>query len=344
MSLSVLKKISDIENQFKNTPILKVEIEINGKIKRIYGKYEGVSFTGSAKDRMARYVIGESYKSGKIKKGDTIVETSSGNAGIALSALGAALGNPVTVFIPDWLSPERYKMLNSYGAKIFTVTNEEGGFSECIKRSKELSSKDGYFATNQFENELNVEGQFKTTITELFTTLERIGVQPSCFVAGYGTGGMVLAAGRMVEKLNLNCSVHPLEPSSMPLLSTNRKFKDISESHKIEGIVDDFIPKLMYGKSFDPVIVDQDDSIKIAQQINKKGFSFGISSGANLMGCIERMESMNTDIAATVFCDSANKYYSTELFDQDFGKQDGGPIFSKVKIKDIEVIRYDASI
>ncbi|MBL0725807.1 MAG: pyridoxal-phosphate dependent enzyme [Alphaproteobacteria bacterium] len=337
MSSRALDKIEEINHSFSNTPLVTIIVSINGAVKRIYGKYEAVGFTGSGKDRMARFIVGNAYKEGTIKQGDYIVETSSGNAGIALAALGATIGNPVKIFIPDWMSKERYKTLELYGAEVVCVSDAEGGFVGCLEKTQKLGKQNGYFTTNQFGNKLNIDAQFSTTMTEFFKLLEKKEVEPSCFVAGYGTGGIIMAASKMVKRLNINCTVHPLEPDTMPLLSQNRKFKIEGEMHKIEGIVDDFVPDILKIKDLnEPVVINENDVMQIAQKINRYGLSFGISSGANLLGCIAQMVKDNTNTAATVFCDGCNKYYSTDLFNT-LSKNKESEMVSKIEVLDIKV-------
>ena len=136
-----------------NTPIIKIKYEYNGKENYIYTKLEAFNITGSIKDRVAYYIINEAYKEGKLKKGMEIVEATSGNTGIALAAIGAYFGNPVRIYMPNWVSKERISLMKMYNAEVVLVSRKEGGFKKAIELAKEYAKNNNAFLSNQFENE-----------------------------------------------------------------------------------------------------------------------------------------------------------------------------------------------
>ena len=289
-----------------NTPLIRIKYKYNEKENYIYTKLESYNITGSIKDRVALYIIKQAYKQGKLKKGMEIVEATSGNTGIALSAIGAFFGNPVHIFMPDWVSKERLNLMKMYNAKVTLISKEEGGFKRAIKEAKEYSIKYNAFYSNQFENEDNVLAHYETTGKEITDKLENI----DGFISGIGTGGTLMGIAKRLKESNKNIKIYALEPDKMPLLSQNK----IYENHKIEGIGDDFIPKIVDKEKIDKVIVvNDDDSVNMSRKIALKlGIGVGISSGANMIASVIAKEENNGNIV-TVFPDDNKKYLSTDL-------------------------------
>ena len=139
-----------------NTPLIKIRYKYNGKENFIYTKLESYNITGSIKDRVAYYIIKKAYEQGTLKKGIEIVEATSGNTGIALAAMGVFFGNPVRIFMPDWVSKERLDLMKMYNAKVTLISKEEGGFKRAIEESKKYAEENNAFLSNQFENENNL--------------------------------------------------------------------------------------------------------------------------------------------------------------------------------------------
>ena len=290
-----------------NTPLIKIKYKYNGKENYIYTKLESYNITGSIKDRVAYYIIKKAYEKGSLKKGMKIVEATSGNTGIALAAIGAYFGNPVHIFMPDWVSKERLNLMKMYNAEVKLISKEEGGFKRAIKEAKEYSIKHNAFLTNQFENEDNVLAHFETTGEEIVQKLENdIGG----FVSGIGTGGTLIGVAKRLRKANKNVKIYALEPNVMPLLSQNK----ILGEHKIEGIGDDFIPQIVEGEKIDEIIlVNDDDAINMSRRLALNlGIGVGISSGANMIASVIAKEKNNGNIV-TVFPDDNKKYLSTDL-------------------------------
>ena len=290
-----------------NTPLVKIKYKYNGKEKYIYTKLESYNITGSIKDRVAYYIIKKAYDQGKLKKGMEIVEATSGNTGIALSAMGAYFGNPVHIFMPDWVSKERLNLMKMYNAKVTLISKEEGGFKRAIKEAKEYSIKHNAFLTNQFENEDNVLAHFETTGEEI---VQKLGNKIGGFVSGIGTGGTLIGVAKRLRKANKDVKIYALEPNIMPLLSQNKILGD----HKIEGIGDDFIPKIVEGEKIDEIIlVNDNDAINMSRKLALNlGIGVGISSGANMIASVIAKEKNKGNIV-TVFPDDNKKYLSTDL-------------------------------
>lgn len=183
-----------------NTPMLELQYTYKGKPGQIYVKCENYNLTGSIKDRMALYILYKAYMNCAIRPTDVIVEATSGNTGIAFSAIGKALGHGVKIIMPNWLSKERIDIIKSMGADIQLVSKEEGGFLGSIRMSEEQAAKGGVFLPRQFENQYNAEAHELTTGKEIIQQLDSIGKVADAFVAGVGTGGTVMGVGNSLKK------------------------------------------------------------------------------------------------------------------------------------------------
>lgn len=316
-----------------NTPMLEVHYRYKQKRRKIYVKCEHYNLTGSIKDRMALYILQKAYEHGSIKKEDTIVEATSGNTGIAFSAIGKALGHDVKIVMPGWLSKERIDIIKSLGAEVILLSKEEGGFLGSIALSEKLAREHEHiFLPKQFENCYNAEAHEKTTAKEIWMQLQNLDLKPNAFVAGVGTGGTVMGVGNFLRKKNPAIKIHPLEPKESPTLSTGYKVG----SHRIQGISDDFIPAIVDLKILDKVVQASDgDSILMAQKIARQlGLAVGISSGANLIGAMQLQEQMGGDaIVVTVLSDSNKKYLSTDLVKEE-------PVREGYLAPDVEFVEY----
>jgi len=290
-----------------NTPMIKINYKINGSIKYIYTKLEYYNLTGSIKDRVAFYTINNAKKRGELKEGMPIVEATSGNTGISLAALGSYYNHPVYIFMPDWASKERIDLMTSFGAKVFLISKEEGGFIKCVKEAKKMSERINGFLSNQFSNKDNFLAHYETTGNEI---LEQIPEKIGGFVSGVGTGGTLMGIGKRLKEENNSMLITAIEPEKMPMLSGG----SIIGNHKIEGIGDDFIPELINKNDINEVIlINDDDAINMSRKISKElGIGVGISSGANLIGSILLADKIK-DSVVTVFADDNKKYLSTEL-------------------------------
>lgn len=313
-SLSLLpNKIRHLWNLVGNTPMVEIRYSYQGEERKIYAKCEHYNLTGSIKDRMALYILQKADENFLLKENDIIVEATSGNTGIAFSAIGKALGHQVRIIMPDWLSQERMGIIKSLGAEIILVSKEEGGFKECIAMSERMAKEDDHiFLPKQFENLYNAESHEKTTGKEIWMQLQSLDLEPDAFVAGVGTGGTIMGVGHYLKRRNPKIKVHPLEPAESPTLSTGYKVG----THRIQGISDEFIPSICKLDEMDEIIQASDgDSILMAQKLaNQLGLAVGISSGANFLGAVQLQNKMGPDaVVVTILSDSNKKYLSTDL-------------------------------
>jgi len=296
-----------------NTPMIGIVCRYKGNEGTIYAKCENYNFTGSIKDRMALSILREAYKCGAIQPGDHIVEVTSGNTGISMSALGAALGHKVSIIMPDWMSRERKDIIRSLGANIIEVSKEQGGFTGSLKLADEIAAAEPrMFLPLQFSNNNNTLAHSTTTGTEISVQLQKAGLRPSAFIAGVGTGGTVMGVGEILKKMYDHVKIHPLEPEESPTLTTGHK----TGTHRIQGISDEFIPDIVKLDQLDEVIqVSDGDAILMAQKLASTfGMTVGISSGANLTGAIKLQKKYGFDkVVTTVFADCNKKYLSTDL-------------------------------
>jgi cysteine synthase A len=322
--------IPDIGSLIGNTPLLKIDYLYKNKPGTIYAKAENFNLTGSIKDRMAFHIINKAYKAGKLKKGDRIVEVTSGNTGISFSAIGRAFGHPVTIFMPDWLSKERINLIKSFGADINLISKKEGGFLKSIELAEDLAAKNNdTFLPRQFSNSDNSEAHYESTGPEIWLQLKHKDLKPDAFIAGVGTGGTIMGAGRFLKEVNPEIKLFPLEPENSPTLSTGYKVG----AHRIQGISDEFIPALVDLNFLDEVVaVDDGDSIIMAQKLASiLGLGVGISSGANFLGAVKIHEQLGPDsVVVTILADDNKKYLSTDLLEEI--PSDAGFINSNVRL------------
>lgn len=316
-----------IENLIGNTPMVKIKYRYQNKENAVYAKLEYYNYTGSIKDRVAYYIITKSKELGLLKDGQPIVEATSGNTGISLAAIGALTHHPVHIFMPDWASVERIRIMELFGANVYLVSKEEGGFREAIRRSEEYAKKIDGFLPKQFENTLNIEAHYLTTAKEIIESLPNIDT----FVSGIGTGGTLIGVAKYLKEYRSDIKIVALEPDKMPLLSG----KEIIGNHKIEGIGDDFIPSLVDSKRIDKVVlINDDDAINMSRLLAKKlGLGVGISSGANFLASVLA----GGKCVVTVFADDFKKYLSTDLAKE----IDDNPKFlsNQIELIGIEVLR-----
>jgi len=315
--LHELARIHELSSLIGNTPLLGIDFTLHGRRRTIYAKAEHMNMTGSTKDRMALHILAQGYATGQLRPGDTIAEATSGNTGIAFAAIGRALGHPVVVFMPDWMSEERMKLIRSLGAEIRLVSSAEGGFLGSIKLAEELaSSREDVFLPRQFSNHDNSEAHYRTTAPEIWWQLRTRGLEPDAFVAGVGTGGTIMGVGRFLREQKPSTKIYPLEPGNSPTLSTGHKVG----KHRIQGISDEFIPPIVDLGSLDHVVsVDDGDAILMAQKLaSELGLAVGISSGANFLGAVELLDELGDGaVVVTVFADDNKKYLSTGLLQQE---------------------------
>ncbi|HKP37679.1 MAG TPA: PLP-dependent cysteine synthase family protein [Pyrinomonadaceae bacterium] len=328
-------RCQQLKHLIGNTPLLAIRFAFRGKERVIYAKAEHINMMGSIKDRMAFHILKKAYQEDRIQPGDTIAEATSGNTGISFAAIGRALGHPVVIFMPDWMSQERIALIKSVGARIVPVRRDQGGFLGSIQMTEELArQKPNVFLPAQFANEANVEAHEKTTGPEIWWQLFFNSIKPDAFVAGVGTGGTIMGVGQFLRQRNPAIKLHPLQPAESPTLSTGRKVGH----HRIQGISDEFIPSILQLGKLDSVVsVHDGDAILMAQKLaTSLGLGVGISSGANFIGALMVQNEMGDDaVVTTVFPDDNKKYLSTDLLRDE-------PVKHGYLAPEVELLGYEA--
>ena len=317
----------NIEKLIGNTPMIKIDYEYENRNGSIYTKLEYYNYSGSIKDRIASYIIQKERENGNLKEGQSIVEVTSGNTGISFSAIGALYGHEVHIFMPDWVSLERRKLIEMYGAHVHLVSKEEGGFKRALELAEEFSLENGAYRPLQFDNVLNIEAQYKTG-QEIIDKIPDV----NAFVSGIGTGGTLMGIGKRLKDNNPDSKIFALEPSTLSILKMGME----EGSHMIEGIGDDFIPGIVEEELIDDIVLIHDcDAINMSKIIAKEfGLGIGISSGANFLASV-LMDCDELKIA-TVFPDDNKKYITTKLSEKIDDDED--LISNKIKLIDFEVI------
>ncbi len=293
-----------------NTPLLELAAfaKNRGLHARILAKLEGMNPAGSVKDRTALSMLEEAEKSGKLKKGGTIVEPTSGNTGIGLAALASAKGYKAVFVMPDSMSEERRSFLRAYGAEI-VLTDGKKGMAGAIARAEELVSERGAVPMGQFVNPANPEIHYRTTGPEIWADTEGT---VDYFVAGVGTGGTVTGAGKFLKEKNPAVKVVAVEPESSPVLSQGR-----AGAHKIQGIGAGFVPAVLERDVLDEMMtVSDEEAVETARSLaREEGYFAGISSGAALLCAVKiaRRKEAEGKTIVVLLPDSGDRYLSTPL-------------------------------
>jgi len=290
-----------------NTPMVKFQGGEKGTAD-IYLKIERSNPGGSIKDRAALFMIENAEKNGKLKAGDTIIEATSGNTGVALAMIGAIKGYRVIIVMPDTMSVERQRLMSAYGADLILTPGKQG-MSGSVEKAKALTVDNGYFMPGQFINRANVEAHYRTTAEEIWRDMEgRVDV----FVAGVGTGGTISGVGKRLKELNPEISIVAVQPEKSPVLTGGEP-----SSHGIQGIGANFIPQIYDHEVVDQVISmrEEDAREKTLQLARQSGILAGISSGSNLAAAIKVAESLKPGKrVVTVLPDTGERYLSTDIF------------------------------
>ena len=306
------KVYNSVTELIGGTPLLKANnfIKANGLKANIYAKLEYFNPAGSVKDRIAKAMIEQAEKDGKLKPGATIIEPTSGNTGIGLASVAAARGYKAILTMPETMSVERRNLLKAYGARI-VLTDGSKGMKGAIAKAEELAKGiPNSFIPEQFNNPANPAAHEATTGPEIYNDLDG---KVDAFIAGVGTGGTLTGVGHYLKKQNKDIRVVAVEPETSPVLS-----KGQAGPHKIQGIGAGFVPETLDTKVYDEVIaVANDDAFKYGRQFSHvEGVLIGISSGAALSAAIElakRPEFEGKNIVA-LLPDTGDRYLSTELF------------------------------
>lgn len=294
------------------TPILELtHIEQNFNLKaKILAKLEYFNPSGSVKDRIAKAMIDDAEKSGKLTPDSVIIEPTSGNTGIGLASVATARGYRAIIVMPETMSVERRQLMKAYGAEL-VLTEGAKGMNGAIAKAKDLSKEiPNSFIPDQFENPANPKIHFDTTAREIYEDTEGA---VDIFVAGVGTGGTLTGVGEYLKSKNPNVKVVAVEPASSAVLSTG-----VAGAHKIQGIGAGFIPAVLNTKIYDEIItVSNEDAFAMGKLVGKtEGVLVGISSGAALAAAVQlakRTENEGKNIVV-IFPDTGDRYLSTPLF------------------------------
>ena len=307
--------MSKVKNSFLdlvgNTPLVRV----NNLIKKdelkadVLTKLEYFNPAGSVKDRIAKEMILDALEKGLINENTTLIEPTSGNTGIGLSAVATALNLKIIITMPETMSVERRNLMKAYGAELVLTPGSEG-MKGAIAKAKELASQiENSFIPGQFENPANPTAHYKTTGPEIYEQTEG---KVDIFVAGVGTGGTISGIGKYLKEKNPEVKVVAVEPASSPVLSTGK-----GGAHKIQGIGAGFVPETLDTKIYDEIItVENEDAFATGKEMAKtEGILVGISSGAALYAAKElakREENAGKTIVV-LLPDGGDRYLSTPL-------------------------------
>ena len=285
-----------------NTPLARLDrINPNPKV-RLFAKLEGNNPGGSVKDRIAWYMVKSAEAEGRLTKGSTILEATSGNTGIGLAMVGAARGYKVKLVMPECVSMERRKVLEAFGAELVLSPGNQGT-DGAIRLAHKLydEHRNGYFMPNQFDNEANVKAHYETTGKEVY---EQTRGEVSVFVAGMGTTGTLMGAGKRLKEMNNSITVLGVEPHL---------------GHKIQGLKN--MSEAIVPKIFNPAALDEkwnvvdDDAFDMTRRLAlEEGLFVGMSSGAAMSAAIKKAKEMKDGTIVVVLPDRGDRYLSTALF------------------------------
>ena len=295
-----------------NTPLVELtHIEKKyGLEARLLAKLEYFNPAGSVKDRIAKEMIEQAERDGKLKEGSTIIEPTSGNTGIGLAAIAAAKGYRLIIVLPETMSVERRNIIKAYGSEL-VLSDGSKGMKGAIAKAEELHKEiPDSFIPEQFENPANPAAHRKTTGPEIWADTDG---EVDAFVAGVGTGGTITGVGEFLKSKKADVKIVAVEPATSAVLSTGQ-----AGAHKIQGIGAGFVPNTLNTEIYDEIIpVSNEDSFALGKEIAKEeGVLVGISSGAALYAAIEvakRPEFKGKTVVA-LLPDSGDRYYSTDLF------------------------------
>lgn len=310
MAQKVVKKITELTG---NTPLLELsntEKKLGLKA-RLLAKLEYLNPAGSVKDRIAKSMIDEALKAGKITTSSIIIEPTSGNTGIGLASVAASYGMRCILTMPETMSVERRQLLKAYGAEI-VLTDGSAGMKGAVAKANELAQElPNSFIPSQFDNPVNAETHFKTTGPEIWEQTEG---NVDIFIAGIGSGGTITGTGKFLKSKKQSVKVIAVEPASSPLLSQGH-----AGSHKIQGIGANFIPSVLDTTVYDAITaVKNEDAFAAGKEVAKtEGVLVGISSGAALWAGIQEAKKDENagKTIVVIFPDTGDRYLSTPMFD-----------------------------
>jgi cysteine synthase A len=304
-----LKIYEDITQVFGNTPLVRINKIMDGAGAEVLAKLEFYNPTSTVKDRLGIAIIDAAERSGQLKPGDTIVEATSGNTGIAIAMVAAARGYKAILTMPESVSLERRTLLRAFGATLILTPATEG-MTGAVSKSEEIGKETGAVLVRQFENEANPEIHRKTTAMEIWNDTDG---EVAALVAGVGTGGTITGTGQRLKELNPNIKVFAVEPAASPLLTGGA-----AGSHPLQGIGANFIPPILDRNVYDEVIdVPSEEAIKYARRAGtEEGILAGISSGAALWAAaqVAKREEFRGKKVVVIIPSFGERYLSTVLY------------------------------
>jgi cysteine synthase A len=304
-----VKIYDDITQVFGNTPLVRINKIMDGAGAEVLAKLEFYNPTSTVKDRLGIAIIDAAESSGQLKPGDTIVEATSGNTGIAIAMVAAARGYKAILTMPESVSLERRTLLRAFGAKLILTPATEG-MTGAVSRAEQIGKETGAVLVRQFENEANPEIHRKTTAMEIWNDTDG---EVASLVAGVGTGGTITGTGQRLKELNPNIKVFAVEPAASPLLTGG-----VAGSHPLQGIGANFIPPILDRNVYDEVIdVPNDEAIKFARRAGtEEGILAGISSGAALWAAaqVAKRDEFKGKKVVVIIPSFGERYLSTVLY------------------------------
>ena len=278
-----------------NTPLIKLG-------NKLYAKFETYNPSGSIKDRIGYFILKRAENRGDLQPGDTIVEATSGNTGIAAAMFGANMGYKVMIVMPCNMSEERKKMMRLFGAEVIEV--DAGDFDGAISMRDKICQEPGFFNFNQFHNPDNIACHYETTGVEILEQTK--GLPVAAFLDGTGTGGTLMGVSARLKERHPNIKTLAIEPAESPVMSGGEP-----GLHGIQGIGDGSKFLVDLDKVDEVLLVKTDDAIKRMKQLHQRGLLVGISSGANVLASERWIEKNNPNgIVVTILCDRGERYLS----------------------------------
>ena len=293
-----------------STPVVRLNRmpQLEGVGAEVWAKLENLNPGGSVKDRICRAMVEAAERDGVLAPGGTIIEPTSGNTGIGLALVAAVKGYRLVLTMPDTMSEERRSLLAAYGARL-VLTPDTKGMHGAVRRAEELLAEHpDWYMPQQFTNPANPEAHRQTTAREILAQLSQI----DAFVAGVGTGGTITGVGEVLRAERPHVRIYAVEPSSSPVLSGGEP-----GYHDIQGIGAGFVPEILNTGIYDEVlqVADAEAVVHARALARYEGLLVGISSGANCAAAIRVARKLGRGaVVLTVFCDTGERYLSTELF------------------------------
>lgn len=299
---------SNIIDTIGKTPVVRLNSMHEAGMAEIYAKLEFFNPGGSVKDRIAAGMILGMQADGRLKKGDTIVEPTSGNTGIGIAMIGAALGYKVVLVMPETMSIERRKLMSAYGAE-FILTEGVKGMKGAIAKAQELAAQDDYVMLSQFENEYNPLAHERATAVEVMGDFSEL----DAFVSGVGTGGTLSGVGKILKQNGYKTQIIAVEPKDSAVISGSP-----AGAHKIQGIGAGFIPQTLNVPLIDGIEqVSNDEAFEAARSLARsEGILLGISGGAALTAAIRVAKRLGEGKKVLFIApDNGERYLSTALYE-----------------------------